>query len=241
MMTKPLALCLAAVSTLAAVAAHATIDAGDLKLVEASGVPNEPERRYVFQGAIHFVSTPMQKGDFTAAYENFWAEGYGTWDEKKKEAHEGFKLSGSLEGKLSATFKCPNDPWLTKSGGCVLVSAPYKGTAGKNYDWNSILGKLGRPMSGLSVNAAVAQQFSMQHPNKPPGPQATVPPPKNKTEPVMLPVHAAQPPVTSAHATPQLTQTRAGERARGPSPGASAARAPTDMAASAARLNKAVK
>src|SRR5687767_9748749 len=108
---------LAAAGALVATAAQAAIDTAGLKLVDAHGVPSEPERKYVFQGAIHFVSTPQHKGDFTAQYENFWAEGYGEWDEKKKEASEGFRFSGSLEGKLAVTFKCPKDPWLTKSGG----------------------------------------------------------------------------------------------------------------------------
>jgi len=178
MNTKPWASCLAAACALAATAGHAAIDTAGLKLVEASGVPDEPERKYVFQGAIRFSSNPIHSGDFTALTENFWAEGVGRWDQKRKEADETFKLTGSVQGLLKVTFKCPKDPWLTKTGGCVLVSAPYKGDKGKLYDWPAILGELGRPLSGQSVDAALAHKLSMQHPDKPPGKQATVPPPK---------------------------------------------------------------
>lgn len=175
-MSRGFTFLLVATAVVAAAPVSAKVNTDALKLVDASGVPNDAERRYTFQGAITFVSEPKSSGDFTAQYEKFWADGKGRWDQKTKEAKESFHFSGSVAGQLATTFKCAKDPWLTKAGGCVFVNAAFNGEGGKLYDWSAILKKLGRPLSGAAVDAALAIKLSAAHP--PAGPKAEAPPPK---------------------------------------------------------------
>lgn len=182
-----LLLCTSAV--LAATPAAATwLSADDLKLVDARGVPAEPEHRYTFQGSIQLMVKNLGSGGAHVPEKTFWAEGHGNWNQAKKEAREKFHFSGDLAGDLAATFKCPKDPWLYK-GSCVFVGAQFAGSGAS--DWNALLKKHGHPLSSAAVDLALATKLSLAHgPTKTAGappPKASVPAPK-KTVPVEFPV-----------------------------------------------------
>lgn len=86
-----------------------------LKLKDASGVSIDTKHTYKFTG-ICSIKIPVGN---SYIYQNVWVETNATWDSKSNDASEQTTLANNL-GTVNVTFKCDDDPWLTK-GQCAIL------------------------------------------------------------------------------------------------------------------------
>jgi hypothetical protein len=111
-----------------------------LHLMGASGVPGEPDHKYVFKGQLAIRSSSsstgfsLSKGIYSTSRTStatFWVEGVGRWDASRSEATESLTFQGDVQGNLRSVLKCNGDPWLGKQP-CAVIATYYNGIDGSD-------------------------------------------------------------------------------------------------------------
>lgn len=106
----------------------------------ASGVPGEPDHKYVFKGQLAIRSSSsstgfsLSKGIYSTSRTStatFWVEGVGRWDASRSEATESLTFQGDVQGNLRSVLKCNGDPWLGKQP-CAVIATYYNGIDGSD-------------------------------------------------------------------------------------------------------------
>jgi hypothetical protein len=194
--------------------AHAAVSWSELQLVDASGVPNEPSHGYWFKGilalwhtkttsstSLEVSFTPVKFSSTSGGVVDatIWVQGKGKWNEKTGEAEEHLVFEGNdAAGKFASRMKCTKDPWIYPAS-CVVLSAQYKVSKGKNWDFPGMVQKWKRPLTQPVVTLAAAESLSSKHksaaPVPPPPPPATDPPKKLSSPKKETSAPPAQPPV----------------------------------------------
>lgn len=159
-----------------------------LKLVSACGLPDGAKHNYALEGICNYWDGQTNR--------NVWVKAGDVYTVADHSAIEAVEVQGV--GKMSATFKCDDDPWATHTTCAVQAfnadSGPMEKFADPYYNEK-------QPFSRKYVNSATAVQMSQNcaQSQAPPPP----PPPAKKTilvSPGMLkPITAAKPELKPIH------------------------------------------
>ncbi|NJD62696.1 MAG: hypothetical protein FIA93_08250 [Deltaproteobacteria bacterium] len=197
-----------AVALASAPCAQAAVSWSEIQLVDASGVPNEPLHAYYFKGILTLwhqksssstsldVSVPPVKSVSTTegvVDATIWVEGKGKWNAKTNEAEESLVFDGDAAGKFASRLKCTGDPWISPAT-CVVLSAQYAVSKGKNWDFPGIVKKGRKPLSQPAVTLAEAESLSSKQKSS----AAPPPPPPPKADKKLSSPKKEGPPVASA-------------------------------------------
>lgn len=176
-----------------------------LKLVSACGLPNGSKHSYALEGICNYWDGESHR--------NVWVKAGDVYTVADHSAIEAVEVEGV--GKMSATFKCDDDPWATHTTCAVEAfnadSGPMEKFADPYYSEK-------QPFSRKYVNPTTAVQMSQscnQNPAPPPPP-----PPAKKTmidvSPGMLePLAPAKPEIKPIHMYP-ITSGGDGGSSQGP-------------------------
>jgi hypothetical protein len=162
--------------------AQAAVGWQKLELVDATGVPNEPVHSYRFNGILTVwhsktdtsvsFSLSTHPVQITGTSENvidaaFSVQGEGRWNEETKEAEESLHLQQTgapspAGGEFASRLQCLKDPWIYPTD-CLVVSAQYKASWGKYWDFPATVSKSRKPLTQSGVTLAKAADLSKRH------------------------------------------------------------------------------
>jgi hypothetical protein len=234
--------------------AQAAVSWSQIQLVDASGVPNEPLHAYYFKGILTLwhkksssstsldVSVPPVKIVSTTegvVDATIWVEGKGKWNAKTNEAEESLVFEGDAAGKFASRLKCTGDPWISPAT-CVVLSAQYAVSKGKNWDFPGIVKKGRKPLSQPAVTLTVAESLSAKHksaaappPPLPPKVDKKLRSPKKEGLPGSLASATHPPAVSASKAVAAMKSAAAAPADQPPAPAATATATLADIASNA--------
>jgi hypothetical protein len=173
-----------------------------LDLTAASGVPEDDEHNYRFQGIcrLTYGSSPL-----SSESANVWTIALIRWRRSTGDYYESVEVKGalgskSIAGKITKTMKCTGDP-VVGSAACV------PGQMKNDTNWSGF-DRFQQSAVPIAGKAALAEATALSKgadrvaaDNSLPPKKATVPPPKEPKDPQPLP--------TLRNATPSQESTRA--------------------------------
>jgi hypothetical protein len=164
-----------------------------LHLMGASGVPGEPDHKYVFKGQLSIRSTSsstgfsLSKGIYSTSRTStatFWVEGVGRWDASRSEASESLIFQGDVQGNFRSVLKCNGDPWLSRQP-CAVIATYYNSEQSKVRDWPGLVKQWRLPLTVEVVTLEAATRLSREATAKAPPPPP--PPPAAPEESLSAP------------------------------------------------------
>mgnify|MGYP001568906779 CR=1 FL=1 len=167
-LNQPLYCILVAAALTSASLAEAAISWKELSLVNAKGVgiAEAKKHEYEFKGmleiwhrktesstSLELSMTPIKQSSTSSSVTDakFWVQGKATWNKNSNEAEESLVFEGDVAGKFASRLKCTRDPWLEPAS-CTVLSAQYKSTKGKIWDFPGIVNKSRLPFTQPAGN-----------------------------------------------------------------------------------------